>query len=99
MRPRHGQSNTFNLFVPVFNTESGGSGIGLVLTRQITEAHGGLLLARALDFAQGSEDGLHFRPLRDPSRLQVNAWHDSLIVNRGRLAGVRLPGPGTGVLE
>jgi two-component system, NtrC family, nitrogen regulation sensor histidine kinase NtrY len=32
-----------NLFVPFFSTKVGGSGIGLVLSRQIAEAHGGSL--------------------------------------------------------
>lgn len=32
-----------NLFVPFFTTKPGGSGIGLVLARQIIEAHGGSL--------------------------------------------------------
>ena len=39
-----GLAQTANLFVPFFTTKPGGSGIGLVLGRQIAEAHGGSLV-------------------------------------------------------
>lgn len=35
--------NPDNLFVPLFSTKKGGSGVGLVLARNIIEAHGGQL--------------------------------------------------------
>jgi two-component system nitrogen regulation sensor histidine kinase NtrY len=50
-----GLSNTKNLFVPCFTTKPGGSGIGLVLSRQIAEAHGGSLDLRNREMGVGCE--------------------------------------------
>ena len=48
-----GLSNTSNLFVPFFTTKPAGSGIGLVLSRQIAEAHGGSLTLENRDDTRG----------------------------------------------
>jgi signal transduction histidine kinase len=48
-----GLPNTSNLFVPFFTTKPGGSGIGLVLSRQIAEAHGGELSLKNRTGARG----------------------------------------------
>jgi signal transduction histidine kinase len=50
-----GLSNTANLFVPFFTTKPGGSGIGLVLSRQIAEAHGGSLTLENRQTGPGCE--------------------------------------------
>jgi nitrogen fixation/metabolism regulation signal transduction histidine kinase len=45
-----GLLNPSNVFVPFYTTKPGGSGIGLILSRQISEAHGGSLeLANRLE--------------------------------------------------
>jgi signal transduction histidine kinase len=53
-----GISDSANLFVPFFTTKPRGSGIGLVLSRQIAEAHGGTLTLRNRTDARGCEASL-----------------------------------------
>ncbi|MFN7918494.1 MAG: ATP-binding protein [Bryobacteraceae bacterium] len=50
-----GLANTANLFVPFFTTKPGGSGIGLVLCRQIAEAHRGEITLRNRPGGKGCE--------------------------------------------
>ena len=50
-----GIANPANLFVPFFTTKPGGSGIGLALSRQIAEAHGGSLVLVNRQDAKGCE--------------------------------------------
>jgi len=50
-----GIMNPTNLFVPFFTTKPGGSGIGLALSRQIAEAHGGSLTLANRKDGRGAE--------------------------------------------
>ncbi len=50
-----GLPNTSNLFVPFFTTKPGGSGIGLALSRQIAEGHGGTLTLENRASGRGCE--------------------------------------------
>ena len=58
-----GLANTSNLFVPFFTTKKGGSGIGLVLSRQIAEAHRGTLTLANRSEGRGCE-----------ARLRLPLW-------------------------
>jgi PAS domain S-box-containing protein len=51
----HGIAHSANLFVPFYTTKADGTGIGLVLSRQIAEAHGGTLTLRNRPDASGAE--------------------------------------------
>jgi two-component system, NtrC family, nitrogen regulation sensor histidine kinase NtrY len=53
-----------NLFVPFFTTKASGSGIGLVLSRQIAEAHGGALSLEPRPGSRGALACLRL-PLRE----------------------------------
>jgi two-component system nitrogen regulation sensor histidine kinase NtrY len=67
----HGLSNTGNLFVPFFTTKPGGSGIGLVLSRQIAEAHGGSLVLENRDGGPGCRASLRIPVLAGVRDLAV----------------------------
>lgn len=58
-----GLASSANLFVPFFTTKPSGSGIGLVLSRQIAEAHGGTLTLKNRQAESGCEARLRL-PLR-----------------------------------
>jgi nitrogen fixation/metabolism regulation signal transduction histidine kinase len=65
-----GLANTANLFVPFFTTKPTGSGIGLVLCRQIAEAHGGTL---TLSNRRGNPG------VRAKLRLPINAQTNGIV--------------------
>ena len=67
-----GLSNTGNLFVPFFTTKPGGSGIGLVLSRQIAEAHGGTLLLQNREDRRGCRATLRM-PIQVVSSVEARA--------------------------
>ena len=62
-----GIANSDNLFVPFYTTKPEGSGIGLVLSRQIAEAHGGTLTLENRDDGPGCRARLRL-PLKTVSK-------------------------------
>ena len=66
-----GLSNTGNLFVPFFTTKPGGSGIGLVLCRQIAEGHGGTLMLENREDRAGCRASLRLPLQAIPARLET----------------------------
>jgi nitrogen fixation/metabolism regulation signal transduction histidine kinase len=61
-----GLPDTSNLFVPFFTTKPAGSGIGLALSRQIAEAHGGTLTLENRTDTRGCRAVLRL-PLQEPT--------------------------------
>jgi signal transduction histidine kinase len=60
-----GLPDTANLFVPFFTTKPQGTGLGLALSREIAEAHGGVLSVRNRPAGRGCEARLVLPVARD----------------------------------
>ncbi len=82
-----GVQNTGNLFVPLFTTKPGGSGIGLALSRQIAEGHEGSLTLANREGRTGARAAL---------RLPIGARNSQVTIHNSQTAG---PGPGARSLE
>ncbi len=68
-----GLSNLENLFVPFYTTKPEGTGIGLALSRQIAEAHGGTLTLENRETGPGCEAILRLPLPAEPKEKRAPA--------------------------
>ncbi len=67
-----GLPQTENLFVPFFTTKPGGSGIGLLVAREVAENHGGSLELRDRDDHSGAIARLHLAKMPQVTWVRYN---------------------------
>lgn len=73
-----GLTDTDNLFVPFYTTKQSGSGIGLLLSRQIIEAHKGTLTLRNRDDHSGCEVEVKL-PVYVPDPSELNSTQEAML--------------------
>jgi two-component system nitrogen regulation sensor histidine kinase NtrY len=71
-----GLAETENLFVPFYTTKANGSGIGLFLSRQIIEAHGGVLHLRNRSDRRGCEVEIRLPLSRETAAAASQSAYD-----------------------
>jgi signal transduction histidine kinase len=80
-----GISRTDNLWVPFFTTKPGGTGIGLALSREIIENHGGLISLENRHDARGCLARISL-PLAASDNRQVDLGPSGRSARRSTLA-------------